>query len=165
MSTSLLLFYSCVSFTNHCYKAQHFSPALSLLNGCSCFVLVQNTTSLRVDPCVPRRSPDLTSARGRAWLSGRSPGAPQSTVPQTSAPLQPLHICSSNSTSSPELSSLSWTQLTLCKIHSSEGCDWGFKKAPVNRNLLLAYPSIYNHFVGTKEQHEGHHQAAIGLKM
>lgn len=51
MSTSQLPFYLCVSFTNHCYKAQHFSRALSFLNG---FSLCQNVTNCRTPPASER---------------------------------------------------------------------------------------------------------------
>lgn len=116
------------------------SPSQTLLSLESVFSLCQNVTN--AEHHHTKRCPDLTPARGRAWLSGRSPGAPQSPVPRTTTPLQPLPTCSSNSTANPELSSLSWTELTCCKIHTSERCDWALTKAPVNRNLLLASPTI-----------------------
>lgn len=135
MPTSLLLFYSCVSFTNHCYKAQHFSPAPSFLNGVlalSKFNYCRTPPHHGSGPRDPLTSPGSQTGHQESHnpqFHGHQPHSnPYPLTTLTPLPAQssaPFH----------EHNSLA------VKFTPQRGVTED-TKAPVNRNLLLASPSI-----------------------
>lgn len=137
---SLLLFYSCVLFTNHCYETQHFSPAFFLLEWvfslCQNFNCAEYHQQIHVSPRDPR--PCLCQRQSLALRQAtRSPTVHSS---MDTNPLQPLPTCSSNSTTNPELSSLSWTQFAV-KFTPLRGVTEDSQKPPWTGTFsLLTHP-------------------------